>query len=125
MEGWSFSICKKIVQGNIWMPSNAQSHVQVMSLILRFQKQSSFRKHMFENRNPLEQPISITMFRSLRVLLADDNKKKKLNDVNRLVTRKCINWFSVAECSRPFTNNLSICQLGIFKCQKWMDLKWH
>ncbi|KAH0714460.1 hypothetical protein KY285_007241 [Solanum tuberosum] len=52
------------------------------------------------------------MFRSFRVVLADDNNKKTLNDVNRLVTRKCINWFSVPECSMPCTNNLSSCQLG-------------
>ncbi|XP_006350951.1 protein EIN4-like [Solanum tuberosum] len=81
MEGLSFSMCKKLVQGNIWMSSNAQGHVQVMTLILRFQKQSSFRKHMFEYRNPLEQPISVTMFRSFCVVLADDNNKKTLNDV--------------------------------------------
>ncbi|CAN4114491.1 unnamed protein product [Withania somnifera] len=86
-EGLSFSMCKKLVQmmqGNIWMSSNSQGHAQGMTLILRFQKQSSFRKRMFEYRNPLEQPISSTMFRGLNVLVADDD------DVNRLVTRKLL-----------------------------------
>ncbi|XP_059307836.1 protein EIN4 [Lycium ferocissimum] len=86
-EGLSFSMCKKLVQmmqGNIWMSSNAQGLAQGMTLILRFQKQSSFRKRMFEYRNPLEQPISSTMFRGLHVLLTDDD------DVNRLVTRKLL-----------------------------------
>ncbi|KAK4708113.1 hypothetical protein R3W88_029038 [Solanum pinnatisectum] len=86
-EGLSFNMCKKLVQmmqGNIWMSSNAQGHAQGMTLILRFQKQSSFRKRMFEYRNPLEQPISSTMFRGLHVLLTDDD------DVNRLVTRKLL-----------------------------------
>ncbi|CAN4114492.1 unnamed protein product [Withania somnifera] len=73
-----------MMQGNIWMSSNSQGHAQGMTLILRFQKQSSFRKRMFEYRNPLEQPISSTMFRGLNVLVADDD------DVNRLVTRKLL-----------------------------------
>ncbi|XP_004239739.1 protein EIN4 [Solanum lycopersicum] len=86
-EGMSFSMCKKLVQmmqGNVWMPSNTDGHAQKMTLILRFLKQSSFRKHMFELVHPLEQAISSSTFKGLQVLLADDD------DVNRMVTKKLL-----------------------------------
>uniref|UniRef100_A0A0V0IXF0 Ethylene receptor n=1 Tax=Solanum chacoense TaxID=4108 RepID=A0A0V0IXF0_SOLCH len=86
-EGMSFSMCKKLVQmmqGNVWMPSNTDGHAQRMTLILRFLKQSSFRKHMFELVNPLDQAISSSTFKGLQVLLADDD------DVNRMVTKKLL-----------------------------------
>ncbi|CAN4096071.1 unnamed protein product [Withania somnifera] len=86
-EGLSLRICKRLVQmmqGNIWISSNTEGHTQRMTLVLRFLKQSSFRKHMFELVNPVEQVISSSMFKGLRVLLADDD------DVNRMVTKKLL-----------------------------------
>ncbi|KAK4717249.1 hypothetical protein R3W88_015587 [Solanum pinnatisectum] len=86
-EGMSFSMCKKLVQmmqGNVWMPSNTDGYAQRMTLILRFLKQSSFRKHMFELVNPLDMAISSSTFKGLQVLLADDD------DVNRMVTKKLL-----------------------------------
>ncbi|MCD7447196.1 CUGBP Elav-like member 2 [Datura stramonium] len=86
-EGMSFSMCKKLVQmmqGNLWMPSNTEGHARKMTLILRFLKQSSIRKHVFELVNPLEQAISSSMFKGLQVLLADED------DVNRMVTKKLL-----------------------------------
>ncbi|CAN4096070.1 unnamed protein product [Withania somnifera] len=73
-----------MMQGNIWISSNTEGHTQRMTLVLRFLKQSSFRKHMFELVNPVEQVISSSMFKGLRVLLADDD------DVNRMVTKKLL-----------------------------------
>ncbi|OIT30419.1 PREDICTED: protein EIN4-like [Nicotiana attenuata] len=86
-EGLSFRMCKKLVQmmqGNVYMSSNSEGRAQGMTLILRFLKQSSFRKHMFDLGNPLEQAISSSMFKGLQVLLADDD------DVNRMVTKKLL-----------------------------------
>ncbi|XP_060212579.1 protein EIN4-like [Lycium barbarum] len=86
-EGMSFRMCKKLVQmmqGNVWMPSNTEGHAQRMTLILRFLKQSSFRKHMFEVANPLKEVISSSMFKGLQVLLADED------NVNRMVTKKLL-----------------------------------
>lgn len=86
-EGLSFSMCKKLVQmmhGNIWTSSDSRGQARSMTLTLRFQKQSSFRRHVFELGNPLEQPISSLMFRGLQVILADDD------DINRMVTKKLL-----------------------------------
>lgn len=66
------------------MSTNSEGRAQGMTLILRFLKQSSFRKHMFDLGNPLEQAISSSMFKGLQVLLADDD------DVNRMVTKKLL-----------------------------------
>ncbi|CAI9759855.1 unnamed protein product [Fraxinus pennsylvanica] len=85
-QGLSFSMCKKLVQmmqGNIWMSSNSEGRVHSMSFTLRFQKQSSFRRHMFEVGNS-EQQISNSKLRGLRVILADDD------DINRMVTKKLL-----------------------------------
>ncbi|KAL3523713.1 hypothetical protein ACH5RR_016547 [Cinchona calisaya] len=84
-EGLSFSMCKKLVQmmqGNIWMSSDSQGQARSMTLILRFQKQSSFRRRIFELGNPSDQ--SSLMFKSLQVILADDD------DTNRMVTKKLL-----------------------------------
>ncbi|KAL3520943.1 hypothetical protein ACH5RR_019092 [Cinchona calisaya] len=86
-EGLSFSMCKKLVQmmqGNIWMSTDSQGHARSMTLLLRFQKQSSFRRHVFELGHPSEQPISSLMFRGLQVILADDD------DTNRMVTKRLL-----------------------------------
>ncbi|PHT48845.1 Ethylene receptor 2 [Capsicum baccatum] len=86
-EGMSLSMCKKLVQmmqGNVWMPSNTDGHAQRMTLVLRYLKQSSYRKHLFDLVSPLEQVISSSTFKGLQVLLADDD------DVNRMVTKKLL-----------------------------------
>lgn len=72
------------MQGNIWVSSNSRGRGQGMTLILRYQKQSSIRRRIFEYRNPSEQPLPSTMFEGLQVLLADDD------DVNRMVTKKLL-----------------------------------
>lgn len=72
------------MQGNIWISSNSRGRGQGMTLILRFQKQSSIRRRIFEYRNPTEQPLPNSMFDGLQVLLADDD------DVNRMVTKKLL-----------------------------------
>ncbi|XP_019192407.1 PREDICTED: protein EIN4 [Ipomoea nil] len=86
-EGLSFTMCKKLVQlmqGNIWVSSNSRGRGQGMTLILRYQKQSSIRRRIFEYRNPSEPPLPSSMFEGLQVLLADDD------GVNRMVTKKLL-----------------------------------
>lgn len=86
-EGMSFSMCKKLaqmMQGNIWMSSNLEGHVKSMSLILRFQVQPPIRRPLFELGNFSEQPKSNSIFRGLKVILADDDS------VNRMVTKKLL-----------------------------------
>lgn len=86
-ESLNFSMCKKLVQmmqGNIWMSTNSLGFAQSMTLLLRFQIQSSFQITMFAHGNSSEQPNSYSRFRGLRVLLADDD------DINRTVTKKLL-----------------------------------
>ncbi|XP_034706726.1 protein EIN4 [Vitis riparia] len=86
-EGLSFSMCKKLVQmmqGNIWISSNPQGLAQSMTLVLKFQLQPSFGRSIFGLGNSSEQPNSNSMFRGLRVILADDD------NVNRTVTKKLL-----------------------------------
>nr|GMD58996.1 protein EIN4 [Ipomoea batatas] len=86
-KGLSFNICKKLVQmmqGNIWMSSDSQGRAQSMTLILRFQKQSSYRRRVLEFKNPREKQLSSFTFEGIQVLLADDD------DVNRMVTKKLL-----------------------------------
>jgi len=85
-EGLSFSMCRKLVQimqGSIWISSDAQGHAKSMTLVLRLQIQP-FRKAMFELGNLSDQPKSNTLFIGLQVVLADDD------DINRTVTKKLL-----------------------------------
>lgn len=66
------------------MSSDSQGQARSMTLILRFHKQSSFRRHIFELGNPLEQSISSLKFRGLQIILADDD------GTNRMVTKKLL-----------------------------------
>ncbi|KAF5180965.1 Ethylene receptor [Thalictrum thalictroides] len=83
--GLSFSVCKKLVrtmQGNIWIVPNSQGQPQSMTVVLRLQKQQSVGG-VFEPGGSSEPP-SNSLFRGLRVILADDDS------VNRAVTRKLL-----------------------------------
>lgn len=119
-EGLSFSMCKKLVQmmqGNIWMSSDSQGHTRCMSLILKFQKQSSFRRQVFERGSPSssEQTLSSSMFRGLQVILADDDS------VNRMVTKKLLEKLgchvtavsSGFQCLTALSPSSTTCQLVI------------
>ncbi|KAL6989843.1 Enoyl-[acyl-carrier-protein] reductase [NADPH, B-specific] 2, mitochondrial [Sarracenia purpurea var. burkii] len=87
-EDLSFSVCKKLVQlmqGNIWVVPNPDGFDQSMTLSLRFQHwPSSTVIGISEPGDSSDHPHSNSMFRGLRVLLADDN------DVNRAVTRRLL-----------------------------------
>ncbi|GAV82370.1 Response_reg domain-containing protein/HisKA domain-containing protein/GAF domain-containing protein/HATPase_c domain-containing protein [Cephalotus follicularis] len=83
----SFSICKKLVQlmqGNIWVVPNPQGFAQSMALVLRFQVRPSIAVAISESGESSDYPNSNSLFRGLRVLLADHD------DVNRAVTRKLL-----------------------------------
>ncbi|KAF3456844.1 hypothetical protein FNV43_RR01498 [Rhamnella rubrinervis] len=85
-EGLSFTICKKLVQlmqGNIWVVPNSQGFAQSMALLIRLQLRQSITLTISEESSS-EHPHSNSLFRSIRVLLADDD------DVNRAVTKKLL-----------------------------------
>lgn len=72
------------MQGNIWAVSNSQGIADSMTLLLRFQLQPP--GHVSEpggSSGRHQQPFS-SLFKGLRVLLADDN------DTNRAVTQKLL-----------------------------------
>ncbi|GKV12478.1 hypothetical protein SLEP1_g23616 [Rubroshorea leprosula] len=87
-ESPNFSMCKKLVQmmqGNIWISPNSLGFSQSMTLLLRFQiQQQYFGRTTYAPGKPSDQPDSNSMFRGLKVLLADDD------DVNRCVTKKLL-----------------------------------
>ncbi|KAF8017794.1 hypothetical protein BT93_H2865 [Corymbia citriodora subsp. variegata] len=86
-DALSFNVCKKLVQmmqGNIWIASSSQGLPQRMTLVLRFLRQESRGRAMLPPGNPMEQQNLDSLFRGLRVLLADDD------DVNRTVTKKLL-----------------------------------
>ncbi|KAJ7973566.1 Ethylene receptor [Quillaja saponaria] len=86
-EDLSFNMCKKLVQmmqGNIWISPNTMGFAQSMTLLLRFQLQSSIGRAMFALKDSSENPSSNSQFRGLKVVLADDD------DVNRMVTKKLL-----------------------------------
>ncbi|XP_059632391.1 protein EIN4-like [Cornus florida] len=86
-EGFSFSVCKKLVQlmqGNIWVVPNPEGLNQSMTLVLQFQVRPSIVIGISESGESSEHPNSNSLFRGLQVLLADDD------DVNRAVTRRLL-----------------------------------
>ncbi|KAI3469720.1 hypothetical protein Pfo_026383 [Paulownia fortunei] len=86
-ESMSFSACKKLVQlmqGDIWVISNPESFDQSMALVLRFQVRSSMITGISEHGESSDHAHSNSLFRGLKVLLAD------ADDVNRAVTRKLL-----------------------------------
>ncbi|KAJ0963606.1 hypothetical protein J5N97_028728 [Dioscorea zingiberensis] len=77
----SFSMCKKLVQlmqGNIWAIPNSKGLVESMTLVIQFQPQPPTP---ISDHNYLP---STSLFKGLRVLLADDDA------VNRVVTQKLL-----------------------------------
>ncbi|CAK9172358.1 unnamed protein product [Ilex paraguariensis] len=86
-EGLSFSVCKKLVQlmqGKIWVVPNSEGFDQSMGLVLRFQLRPSIVVGITQSGESSELPHSNSLFRGLKVLLADDD------DLNRAVTRKLL-----------------------------------
>ncbi|KAL3506073.1 hypothetical protein ACH5RR_031455 [Cinchona calisaya] len=86
-EGLSFSVCRKLVQlmqGDIWVVPNSEGFDQSLALILRFQKRPSIVAGLSEQGQSSDHRYSSSLFRGLRVLLADDD------DMNRAVTRKLL-----------------------------------
>lgn len=86
-ESMSFNVCKKLVQlmqGDIWMISNPEGFDQSVALVLRFQLRPSITKDISEHEQSSERVQSNSVFRGLKVLLAD------ADDVNRAVTRKLL-----------------------------------
>ncbi|XP_052190750.1 ethylene receptor 2-like [Diospyros lotus] len=88
-EALSFSVCKKLVQlmrGNIWVVPKPDGFDQSMALVLRFQLSPSIVIGISEvgDSASAEYPHSNSLFKGLRVLLADED------DVNRAVTRKLL-----------------------------------
>ncbi|KAK6161363.1 hypothetical protein DH2020_004744 [Rehmannia glutinosa] len=86
-ESMSFSACKKLVQlmqGDIWVISNPEGFDQSMALVLRLQVRSSAATNMLEHGESSDRAHSNSLFRGLKILLAD------ADDVNRAVTRKLL-----------------------------------
>lgn len=86
-EGLSFTMCKKLVQmmqGNIWITQNTYGFAQSMTLLLQFQLPSSRGIIFHDMGGSSERLKSNSMFRGLRVILAEDD------DINRAVTRKLL-----------------------------------
>lgn len=73
----------QLMQGNIWVVPNSQGFAQSMALLIRLQLRQSITLTISEESSS-EHPQSNSLFRSLQVLLADDD------DVNRAVTKKLL-----------------------------------
>ncbi|KAK7258622.1 hypothetical protein RIF29_24203 [Crotalaria pallida] len=81
-EGLSFSMCKTLVQmmqGNIWISTNSLGLAQGMTLLLKFQTGPSLGRNILAPKD-----FPNTVFRSFKVVLADDD------GVNRTVTKKLL-----------------------------------
>lgn len=79
--GLSFNMCKKVVQlmqGNIWAIPNSKGLAESMTLVIQFQLQPPTPISDHNDR------LSTSLFKGLRVLLADDDA------VNRVVTQKLL-----------------------------------
>ncbi|GAB4855371.1 CUGBP Elav-like member 2 [Ancistrocladus abbreviatus] len=87
-KGLSFSMCKKLaqmMQGNIWVTQNRNGLGQSMTLVLKFQLPPSHAVSNFHNlESSSEQIRSSSLFRGLKVVLADDD------GINRVVTKKLL-----------------------------------
>lgn len=86
-EGLSFSMCKRLaqmMQGDIWISHNTFGLPQKMILLLRFQLQRYIGKPLTENLETIEQTNPNSLFKGLRVLIADDDS------MNRKVTKRLL-----------------------------------
>ncbi|KAK4405851.1 Ethylene receptor 2 [Sesamum angolense] len=121
-ESRSFSACKKLVQlmqGDIWEIPNPEGFDQSMALVLRFQVRPSIVSGISEHGESSDHAHSYSLFRGLKVLLAD------ADDVNRAVTRKlleklgCIVFVvsSGYECLSALGPSVSSCQIVLLDLQ--------
>ncbi|KAL3507686.1 hypothetical protein ACH5RR_033068 [Cinchona calisaya] len=86
-EDLRFSVYRKLVQlmkGDIWVVPNLEGFNQSLALILRFQKRPSIMVGTSEQGQSSDHRYSNSLFRGLKVLLADDD------DMNRAVTRRLL-----------------------------------
>lgn len=74
----------QLMQGDIWVISNPEGFDQSMALVLRFQVRQSIITGILEHAESSDRVQSLSLFRGLKVLLAD------ADDMNRAVTRKLL-----------------------------------
>ncbi|XP_073056736.1 ethylene receptor 2-like isoform X1 [Primulina eburnea] len=114
--GMSFSACRKLVQlmqGDIRVISNPEGFDECMALGLRFQVWSSAVTSLLEHDEASDRVHSNTLFRGLKVLIAD------ADDVNRAVTRKLLEKLGCTvsavssgyECLSALGPSISSCQI--------------
>ncbi|KAL3828703.1 hypothetical protein ACJIZ3_017505 [Penstemon smallii] len=112
--GMSFTACKKLVQlmqGDIWMVSNPEGFDQCMALVLRLQVRPSIVIGISEHGDSSEHVHSNSLFRGLKVLLAD------ADDLNRAVTRKLLEKLgcivSAVSSGYECLSAMSSCQIAL------------
>ncbi|XP_075504778.1 ethylene receptor 2-like [Primulina tabacum] len=114
--GMSFSACRKLVQlmqGDIWVIPNPEGFDEGMALGLRFQVRSPAVTGLLEHGESSDGVHSNTLFRGLKILLAD------ADDVNRAVTRKLLEKMGCTvsavssgyECLSALGPSISSCQI--------------
>lgn len=114
--GMSFSACRKLVQlmqGDIWVIPNPEGFDEGMALGLRFQVRSSAVTGVLEHGESSDRVHSNTLFRGLKILLADADA------VNRVVTRKLLEKLGCTvyavssgyECLSALGPSISSCQM--------------
>ncbi|KAL2942666.1 Protein EIN4 [Bienertia sinuspersici] len=97
-EVMSFNMCKRLaqmMQGDIWISRSSYGSPQNMTLVLRFQQ----LKYVPEvNLYTSEHTSPISLFRGLKVLIADDD------NVNRTVTKRLLEKLGceVSSCSSGY-----------------------
>ncbi|KAL0348986.1 UNVERIFIED_CONTAM: protein EIN4 [Sesamum angustifolium] len=119
LELLSFIIYGQLMQGDIWEIPNPEGFDQSMALVLRFQVRPSIVSGISEHGESSDHAHSYSLFRGLKVLLAD------ADDVNRAVTRKlleklgCIVFVvsSGYECLSALGPSVSSCQIVLLDLQ--------
>ncbi|PIM97803.1 Sensory transduction histidine kinase [Handroanthus impetiginosus] len=115
-ESMSFTACKKLVQlmqGDIWVMPNPEGFDQSMVLVLRLRVRPSIAASIPEHGESSDRVYSNSLFRGLKVLLADADY------VNRAVTQRlleklgCIvsSVLSGYECLSALGPAVSSCQI--------------
>ncbi|KAL6591521.1 hypothetical protein ACP70R_028047 [Stipagrostis hirtigluma subsp. patula] len=94
----SFSMCRKLVQmmqGNIWAILDGQGLPESMTLVLRFQLQSTLSSSSLGGSFDLHYPSPSSQIAGLKVLLIDDD------DINLVVARKLLEKLGCIVSSLP------------------------